>query len=87
MHERKGALVNHNSVSMVKVYYCQCVTVVALQFRAEVGDAGSVDSQKGFPVVGGLYATEAVQLLQQFYITGNPRGKPVEKATIETLSG
>jgi hypothetical protein len=29
----------------------------------------------GFPAVGGLFAKEAIQLLQDFYIAGNPAGE------------
>jgi hypothetical protein len=29
----------------------------------------------GFPAIGGLFAKEAIQLLQDFYIAGNPAGK------------
>jgi hypothetical protein len=29
----------------------------------------------GFPAAGGLFAKEAIQLLQDFYIAGNPAGE------------
>ena len=39
----------------------------------------------GFPAVGGLFAKEAIQLLQDFYVAGNPAGRPARQPQHTTL--
>ena len=36
-----------------------------------------VGLSRSFGCTGGLYAAEAIQLLQRFYFQGNPRGDPL----------
>jgi hypothetical protein len=42
---------------------------------AACSDPQAATHGAGFPAVGGLFAKEAIQLLQDFYIAGNPAGK------------
>ena len=44
------------------------ISMVCRSEATEPGDSTQLQA------VGGLFAEEAIELLQQFYVTGNPRG-------------
>lgn len=57
----------------------------ALQCLPGCSDPQAAAHGAGFPAVGGLFAKEAIQLLQDFYVAGNPAGKPVRQPQHATL--
>lgn len=47
-----------------------CMSLCRHHHRTSQQPAG-----QGYPVQGGLFAEEAIKLLQDFYLAGNPKGQ------------